>query len=158
MASAEAVDANGDVIAGFTRTAGGQHATWVWEDGVYDQLPFVGVPHAVSGNGYRVVGTTGTEGDAYYWTRDTGYGDLQILLETEYGFDFGDSDLWVAEDLSDDGLTMVGRRLEDGVRKTFLLRIDETIEVAVPEPGLAIGLLVGGCLLSTFRRPGRASV
>jgi probable HAF family extracellular repeat protein len=82
---------------------------------------------ALSADGSVVVGTSeGTSGpEAFVWTRGTGVRSLQGLLEDGLGLDLtGWERLVAAEDVSDDGRSLVGYGLRGGVEHAFVVYAD----------------------------------
>lgn len=60
-----------------------------------------------------IVGTSGSTPVAFIWTRDEGMRDLKMVLETEYGFDLGNWQLQRACGITPDGLTIVGKGINE---------------------------------------------
>lgn len=122
---AEAINADGRVVVGFSRTASpnGTHA-FRWEEGStagvagnaqMEDLGTLGGESskalAVSGNGRIVVGNADVDANntrAFRWTRETGMLSLADWL-AQSGVDVGDIALLEATGISNDGGVIVGR-------------------------------------------------
>jgi uncharacterized membrane protein len=104
--------------------------------------------NSVSGDGTRIVGAgckavacdTGlSRRVAIYWTEETGMVELESVVTQVFGLDLQGWSLLSADDLSDDGRTIVGAGLNpQGQIEAFLIRLPLTIEAALASPPLPV--------------------
>jgi probable HAF family extracellular repeat protein len=98
--------------------------------------------HAVTPDGSVVVGGSGD--DAFIWHSDHGMRDLGGVLTDEYGLDLtGWSALGTAYGISDDGLTVVGGGVHNGLGEAWIAHI--------PEPTTLTLFLVAICFAAGRR-------
>ena len=108
----------------------------------------------ISGDGQTLVGSDGL--GTLIWTEETGSLDLKLVLET-LGVDTTGWYLETAEDISDDGLTIVGWSVDSFLVGANVgswrvtLPADWTTQV-LPEPGTGVLLSLGLALLVLPRR------
>jgi probable HAF family extracellular repeat protein len=122
------VSADGSVVVGYSVSANGDEAfRWTESGGMVGLggLPsdtFQSVAYAVSGDGYEVVGHSGAQ--AFVWTPNDGMLNLQDILTNDYGLDLTGWQLDYAQDISDDGTTIVGRGINpDGHEEAWTVRL-----------------------------------
>jgi len=116
-------------------------------DGVLS-YPFTDfAPAVVTKNGRRMGGTHTALGGAAYWTQETGTLLLEDVLLSAYGIDSGFPGMASIASMSDDGLTMVGIG-QSQPTELWIVQLDQPIEIATPEPGLAAGIALGSALLA----------
>jgi uncharacterized membrane protein len=104
----------------------------------------------VSFIGDVIVGHAG--GHAFVWTPDAGMQRVQSILAKYDGLDLSDWRLATANSISDDGTTIAGTGIYQGVERAWVATREEGWAVVVPEP--TAGLFLTGCipLLFSFRR------
>lgn len=130
----------------WSEATGAQLLGSLWE-GAYTSV------YGVSANGQVAVGASWSWdgppvwGRAFLWTADGGLVDLTDYA-TSHGYDLGGMVLAGASTISGDGNTIAGFT-DQGT--AFLLHMDLNT-AAVPEPGSALMMSLGGCLLLAGRR------
>lgn len=127
------ISADGSVIVGFGTTSFGREPfVWTQADGLRSlgALPTVfslgAQANAVSADGTVIVGEgIGGVGGAFIWTEETGYRLLMDVLRAVPGVDLHDwQALLSAEDVSADGLTIVGHGVNSAGRfEAFVARV-----------------------------------
>lgn len=157
----DAISADGSVVVGIT-SAGStaiEPFRWTEETGTVN----LGMPgdwygpndqcrlRGANADGSVLVGWASLWGDqqiddaAVIWDETHGLRFLQDVLETEYGLDLTGWDLELANDISDDGLTIVGQgRNPEGHNEAWVVRL--------PEPTTGILLLAAGFVLRSRHR------
>jgi probable HAF family extracellular repeat protein len=153
--SAVAASTNGSVIVGtISPGAASDWEAYRWtEAGGIVPLGTFGPGHdsyaqGVSGDGSRVVGYFEDAGDgpqhAYFWDAEHGMRSVQDTLEG-LGFDLTGWTLTQAWGVSNEGPTIVGRGMHNGVEEAFY--------AVLPEPA-TLGLLALGGIAALLRRRG----
>lgn len=117
----EAVSANGKVVVGGSMSGqadpdwGAEAFRWTEKDGMKGLGDLSGgrfgsYASGVSGNGMVIVGNSATSrgNEAMIWTPATGMQHLGGLLDAGFGLDLGGWTLEAANDVSEDGFTIVG--------------------------------------------------
>jgi hypothetical protein len=100
--------------------------------------PFSSEALATSGDGAVVVGTSESAAgpEAFVWTAANGLRPLASILEAELGLDLSDwGRLVAAEDVSDDGRTIVGYGLRGGEEQAFVAYLDTACNDGVDDDG-----------------------
>lgn len=122
------VSSDGFVVVGAGASMFGPAAI-VWNGGRISSLgdlpggAFASVARATSTNGRVIVGssTTAAGAEAFVWTRSSGMRRLADILTIERGIDLsGWERLVSADDVSDDGVVVVGRGIAGGVERAFV--------------------------------------
>jgi probable HAF family extracellular repeat protein len=149
------VATNGLVVVGESQVGGSDLEAFRWteETGMVGlgELPggnHTSYAYAVSADGEIIVGYSHGDlgGRPFIWDAEYGMRNLMEILEDDYGFDLSDwHHLTSAKGISDDGNTIVGTGVRNGISEGWIAHI--------PEPTTLTFLLVGGILISrTCRR------
>jgi probable HAF family extracellular repeat protein len=165
---AEGVSANGRVVVGssFSEMSDGTLEAFRWTDALGMQPlgdlaggSFESGAFGVSPDGSIVLGFSDREDGekAFVWDESHGMRDLQELLVAEFslGPQLSDWRLTIANDISDDGLSIVGHGLNpDGNTEAWLVRLDRPL--TAPEPSTsALTLIIAMSLFTARRRRSR---
>jgi hypothetical protein len=90
---------------------------------------------------------------AVIWDQSHGLRDLETVLETEYGMDLTEWQLLSANDISDDGRTIIGSGINpEGNVEGWIVHLGP---VAVPEPAAWALFAIGACTAPILRRKGQ---
>jgi probable HAF family extracellular repeat protein len=153
FSQAGAISADGTVVVGFADTSAAPNKTvafrWTSAGGVQPMDPSnPGVSDeehlATNANGSAVVGEL-NGGAAFLWKPTLGVKDLYTYLPT-LGLDLTGWSLGGATGISDDGNTIVGNGLFQGVERGWI--------VTIPSPGSSIAFAFGALAIGR-RRPAR---
>ena len=153
--SARAANFDGSVVVGASLSSNDVEAGFIWtESGGLQDLGFLAggntsLASSVSGDGSLVVGSSNSsEGfKAFIWDAENGMQDLNIYLAGK-GIDLAGWTLRSAEDISLDGITVVGYGTLNGETRAFAVS-------GVPEPASFNLILLGGVVLMAGRRRNR---
>jgi len=151
---ATAVSSNGNVIvgAGDSELSGGSIEAFRWTEALGMQPlgdlaggSFESAAFGVNSDGSVVLGFSDREdgGKAFVWDESHGMRDLQELLVAEFslGSQLSDWRLTIANDISDDGLSIVGHGLNPaGNTEAWLVRLDRPL--TAPEPSSLVLVVV----------------
>lgn len=146
---AQGISADGSVVVGISDR---EAFRWTAETGMVGQgfLPdgeAVSRANAVSADGSVVVGRSGEQGsEAFIWDAVNGMRSLEEVLINDHGLNLNGWELGSAEDISDDGIVIVGWGSNPAGQS-------EAWRAVIPEPASIVIIVTGGLCLAALRWP-----